>query len=145
MEPPSAAPECQDVFTPTEPESFEDAGLTDCGVEALVLKYLLAHGDAAGRNIADQIKLPFILVHTLLQELKYQQLLGHRGAAPMNDFVYQLSDLGESGRGATCNIALTSVRHRFPCRITSPASGPSRLPPSIPPWRTCTAPSRTCC
>ena len=89
-----AAPDRQDAFTPIEPASFRAAGLTDCEVEALALKYLLARGDAAGREIADQLKLPFILVHELLQELKNQQLVGHRGAAPMNDFVYQLSDLG---------------------------------------------------
>ena len=30
----------------------------------------------------------------LLRQLKYDQLLVYRGAAPMNDYVYQLTDLG---------------------------------------------------
>lgn len=81
-------------FVPVEPVSLEAAGLTASEVEALVLKFLLARGDAAGRDIAAQVKLPFVLVEPLLRELKQQQLVGHRGAAPMNDFQYQLTDLG---------------------------------------------------
>jgi hypothetical protein len=83
-----------DAFTPIEPASIQAAGLTTCEVEALVLKTLLARGDAAGRELADQTKLPFILIHELLQELKNERLVGHRGSAPMNDFIYQLSDMG---------------------------------------------------
>ena len=68
-------------------------------MEALVLKFLLARGDAAGRAIAEQVKLPFVLIDLLLREMKDQQLVVHRGSAPMNDFQYQLSDLGrERGR-----------------------------------------------
>ena len=44
--------------------------------------------------MADQIKLPFILLDPLLRQLKYDQLLVYRGSAPMNDYVYQLTDLG---------------------------------------------------
>ena len=87
------------AFAPVEPDSFRDAGLTDSEVEALALKFLLARGDATGREIADQIKLPFVLVNELLRELKDSRLVVHRGSAPMNDFQYQLSDLGrERGR-----------------------------------------------
>ncbi|MEN6404876.1 MAG: AAA family ATPase [Thermoguttaceae bacterium] len=83
-----------DAFTPTEPMSFGEAQLTDSHVEALVLKFLLARGDATGRDVADQVKLPFAMVEELLREIKEQRLIAHRGSAPMNDFVYQLSDLG---------------------------------------------------
>jgi hypothetical protein len=81
-------------FAPTEPASFHNAGLTDSEVESLVLKFLLARGDAAGRDIASQVKLPFVLIDELLHEMKEQQLVVHRGAAPMNDFQYQLSNMG---------------------------------------------------
>ena len=79
---------------PVEPDSFAAAGLTDSEVEALILKFLLARGDAAGRDIAEQIKLPLVPVAQLLSEIKYSQLVVHRGSAPMNDFVYQLTDFG---------------------------------------------------
>jgi len=84
----------EDAFVPIEPESFGEAGLSDTEVEALIVKYLLSRGDASGRDLADQVKLPFVLVDALLREAKNQQLLIHRGAAPMNDYQYQLTDLG---------------------------------------------------
>lgn len=81
-------------FTPIEPASIREAGLTDSEVEALILKYLLARGDAVGRDIADQIKLPFVLIDELLRAMKNDRLVVHRGSAPMNDYQYQLTDLG---------------------------------------------------
>ncbi|HYW81499.1 MAG TPA: AAA family ATPase [Thermoguttaceae bacterium] len=84
----------EDAFVPVEPENFREAGLSDSEVEALILKYLLSRGDASGRDLADQVKLPFVLVDVLLREAKNQQLMVHRGAAPMNDYQYQLTDLG---------------------------------------------------
>ncbi len=92
-------PEGGDGFLPVEPSSICGAGLTESEVEALVLKFLLARGDASGRDIANQVKLPFVLVDELLRKMKNEQLIGHRGAAPMNDYQYQLSDVGrERGR-----------------------------------------------
>ncbi len=84
----------EETFIPREPDSFDDAGLTECNVEGLILKFLLARGDINGRDIAKQIKLSFIPVDQLLRDMKNQQLVCHRGAAPMNDFQYQLTDIG---------------------------------------------------
>lgn len=82
------------AFFPVEPESFDAAGLTESDVESIVMKYLLARGDAAGRDIAEQLKLPFGMVDVLLRQLKNDQLLVHRCSAPMNDYIYQLTDVG---------------------------------------------------
>ena len=54
-------------FVPQEPASFQAAGLNDSLVEALALKYLLARGDSTGREVADQLKLPFVLIDGLLR------------------------------------------------------------------------------
>lgn len=101
---PAAAPEpavggpvpegLDDSFLPLEPKSFREMELTDSEIEALVLKFLLARGDASGRETADQIKLPFVLIDELMRQMKFDQLLIYRGSAPMNDYVYQLTDLG---------------------------------------------------
>ncbi len=94
---PVAAPEgdhLQNTYLPIEPDSFRQADLTDSEVEALILKFLLARGDAAGRDIGDQVKLPFVLVDELLRTMKNDQLVVHKGSAPMNDYQYQLTDLG---------------------------------------------------
>ena len=81
-------------FIPQEPTSIEAAELTESEVEALMLKYLLSRGDATGRDISDQVKLPFKLVDELLRRLKYEQLVVYKSSAPMNDYLYQLTDLG---------------------------------------------------
>jgi len=84
----------EDRFVPRQPNSLEDAQLTGAEVEALILKYLLARGEVSGRAIADQTQLPFILIDELLHTMKADRLVGHKGAAAMNDYVYQLTDIG---------------------------------------------------
>jgi hypothetical protein len=81
-------------FIPMDPASIREAGLTESEVEALILKYLLSRGDSTGRDVADQVRMPFILIEPLLRQLKFDQLLVYRGSAPANDYVYQLTDLG---------------------------------------------------
>lgn len=81
-------------FVPMEITSLQGAGLTESEVESLMLKFLLARGDVSGRDIAEQVKLPFVLVDTLLRQLKFEQLVVYRGSAPMNDYTYQLTDMG---------------------------------------------------
>ncbi len=88
------SPEADGAFYPVEPRSFRDAGLTDSEVESLILKYMLARGEASGREVAGQIRLPFLLIESLLQQMKQDQLLAIRAAAAMNDYVFQLTDVG---------------------------------------------------
>lgn len=84
----------KDEFVPMEPTSLDEAQLTPSAVEGLFLKMLLSRGDATGRQISDHIKLPFRLTDELLREMKTDQLVVHKGAAPMNDYLYQLTDVG---------------------------------------------------
>ncbi len=81
-------------FFPVEPKSFREADLTDTQVEALILKYLIARGDATGRAVAGQLRLPFRLLEETMYRLKGDQLLVHKNSAPMNDYVYQITELG---------------------------------------------------
>jgi hypothetical protein len=93
-EPTPVVDEKEDDFIPIEPESFREADLTESEVESLTLKYLLSRGNGSGRSIAEQVKLPFVLVDELLRAIKNDQLVVHRGSAPMNDYEYQLTDMG---------------------------------------------------
>jgi hypothetical protein len=81
-------------WIPLEPQSFQEAQLTSSEVESLILKLLLSRGDATGRQVTDHVRLPFLLLDELLRQMKNDQLLVHKGAAPMNDYIYQLTDLG---------------------------------------------------
>jgi hypothetical protein len=83
-----------DGFLPVEPASIAAAGLSESEVEGLVLKYLLAKGDASGRDVAEQTRLPFVVLDALMRQMKYEQLLVYRGTSAMNDYIYQLTDLG---------------------------------------------------
>ena len=90
----SAAASAADEFVPIEPNSLAEAQLNASAVEGLVLKLLLSRGDMTGRQIADHVKLPFRLVEEELREMKSDQLVVHKGSAPMNDYIYQLTDMG---------------------------------------------------
>jgi hypothetical protein len=81
-------------FFPSEPQSLKEAGLNFAEVEGLVLKFLLNRGTASGRHISGQIKLPFGLIGPILLELKAQMLVTYRDSAPMNDYLYELTDGG---------------------------------------------------
>jgi len=96
---PTEAAADMEEFTPVEPQTLREAGLTESEVEALILKFLLSRGDASGHVIADQLNLSFVPVNEVLHRLKAERLLVFRDSAPMNDYIYQLTDVGrERGR-----------------------------------------------
>ena len=82
------------AFIPLEPVTLSDAQLTPSAVEGLILKLLLSRGDTTGRQVCDHVKLPFRLIDESLRQMKADQLVVHKGAAPMNDYLYQLTDVG---------------------------------------------------
>ena len=81
-------------FLPLAPKSLQLAGLTETVVEELICKFLLAAGEASGREIAEQVKLPFIQVDEVLARLKKEQILSYIGQAAMNDYICKLSEMG---------------------------------------------------
>lgn len=81
-------------WQPLEPRSLEQAGVSEGQLEHLILRCLAAIGDLSGRQLSEQHALPFGLVEPVLADLKQAQLVAFRGAAPMNDYVYQLTDMG---------------------------------------------------
>jgi MoxR-like ATPase len=82
------------AWYPAEPTSFRAAGLSESEVEHLILKYLNARAEATGRDLAEQVRLPFRLIDPLLQSMKDEQMLAHKGAAMMNDYIFTLSGVG---------------------------------------------------
>ncbi len=89
-------------WIPKEPESLKEAGVSEGQLEHLILKFLGAIGDLSGRDLATQHSMPFRLVEPVLAGLKQTQLVAYRGSAPMNDYVYQLTDKGrESAKKLT--------------------------------------------
>lgn len=88
---PDAAP---GEFLPVEPQSFRQAKLNEAEAENIALKYLLSAGGLTGREVAEQMKIPFKLVDEMLFQLKTDQLVVYRGSALAGDYNYQLTDMG---------------------------------------------------
>ena len=83
-----------EAFVPTAPTTLAGAGISDTMLEALVMRYLLQRGEATGRVIAHQVRLPFLLVEPLLNRLKSEQMTAYRGANSVNDYTHTLTDQG---------------------------------------------------
>ncbi len=83
-----------DEFIPIEPRTFREAKLNEAEAENIALKYLLSAGSGTGRDVAEQMKLPFKLVDELLFQLKTDQLVIYRGSSIAGDYHYQLTEMG---------------------------------------------------
>ncbi len=84
-----------DEWYPVEPDSFEKAQLSESEIESLLLKCLMARGALTGRVLASQVQLPFKMIDYLLRIMKDHQYVFYRGTAPMNDYEYELTELGQ--------------------------------------------------
>ncbi|TWT86902.1 hypothetical protein Mal64_37320 [Pseudobythopirellula maris] len=83
-----------EVFTPREPQSVEETGVSPILIEGLVSKLLLQIGSAAGRDIAKRLAIPFGVLEPLLNGMRTRQLLFHQGQAQFGDYVFALTDQG---------------------------------------------------
>ena len=83
-------------YRPKCPETLEQAAMSREEVEGLTLKYLAARGVASGRQICNQIKLPFNIVESVVRELKADHMLSLSGTAEAGDFRYAITDTGRT-------------------------------------------------
>jgi predicted ATPase with chaperone activity len=83
-----------ETYRPSEPRNLEETGLSEGLVDALICKHLVAVGSESGRSISENVCLSFGILEDRLQRLRTRQLLVHRGSAPLNDYVYALTDQG---------------------------------------------------
>ena len=91
---PQSVPSFADEFVPAAPNTLADVGLEREEIESIALKYLLNRGNCAGRQIAEQLGLPFSLMEKVLFSLKADQLVVQKGSAPLSDYIYQLTPQG---------------------------------------------------
>jgi predicted ATPase with chaperone activity len=100
-------------YRPAPPRNLDETGLNEGFVDALICKQLAAVGNESGRSIADHVCLSFAILEERLQKLRTRQLLTHRGAAPLNDYVYALTD---QGREFTQNL-IAACAYRGPAPV----------------------------
>ena len=87
-------PSRDEAWRPVEPETIQGAGINESILEAIIYRYLLTAGESEGRNVADQVKVPFRLVEPILTRLKMEQNIAYKNATATNDYVYILTETG---------------------------------------------------
>ena len=93
-------------FRPSEPTSISDTGLPVSLIESLIIKRLAIVGMNSGRQIANDIKLPFPVIESTLRTLRERRLIVHNGSAPLNDYNYALTENGrDQAQSALSNCA----------------------------------------
>jgi predicted ATPase with chaperone activity len=104
-----------DKFIPRQPMTLAEAGLEENDVSPLVLKYLFTRGPQSGREIAQQLRLNIAVIEPLLADMKRRMLVGYRGSAAVNDYVYTLTPEGMEqarlllGHNTYCGAAPVSL------------------------------------
>jgi predicted ATPase with chaperone activity len=91
-------------FFPHVPEDLNQTGLNEKLIEDLIFKLLLSRGVLSGRQIADEICLPFKIIEKTLSDLKRALFLAYRSDSGINDFAYILSEQGRE-KAITCTEA----------------------------------------
>ena len=81
-------------FWPTEPRTLLELGLSEPFLDAFLCRLLLSGGNMTGRQVEQDVCIPFRIVETLLEKLRARRLLAHCGSASLNDYVYGLTDEG---------------------------------------------------
>lgn len=82
------------TFQPIQPRTLDEAGLSDALVDALICKHLAVVGTETGRDTADHLCLAPTILEDRLQRLTVRKILTHKGAAPLGDYVYTLTEQG---------------------------------------------------
>src|SRR5438445_1369964 len=82
------------TFEPDEPRTLEQAGLNEALVDTLICKQVKVLGSACGRALAEHLCVPFGILEERFQRLRSRQILTHKGSAPLNDYIYTLTEEG---------------------------------------------------
>ncbi len=83
-------------WRPAEPVDMKTAGVNESLLEAIIYRFLQNSGEAEGRKIAEQVKLPFRMVEPLLTRLKMEQNVAYKSSTATNDYVYILTETGRA-------------------------------------------------
>lgn len=97
-----------EVFRPAEPTSLADMGLPASLVESLLVKRLAVVGESSGRQLASDLCIPFPIMEEVYRILRARQVMTHKGAAPLNDYFYALTEAGRDRAqiySAACSYA----------------------------------------
>jgi predicted ATPase with chaperone activity len=81
-------------FRPSEPNSLQETGIPSSLIENLLIKRLAVVGLSSGRQLANDLCLPFAALEKMFTYLRSRQMIVHKGSAPLNDYSYALTENG---------------------------------------------------
>ena len=87
-------PSRDEAWRPAEPENLLQGNINESILEAIVYRSLLNIGECQGRDIAENVKVPFRMLEPLLARLKMEQNIAYKSATATNDYVYILTESG---------------------------------------------------
>ncbi len=85
----------EECYRPAEPQSIADTGLPTSMIEGLICKRLSMVGMTSGRQMADDIAVPFNALEQVYHSMRTRQIIVHKGSAPLNDYIYALTENGQ--------------------------------------------------
>jgi len=91
-------------YRPSEPTSLKETGLPVSLIESLLIKRLAVVGTTSGRQLANDLCLPFPTLEALYQNLRARQIIVHNGSAPLNDYNYVLTETGRDRAAVATQI-----------------------------------------
>lgn len=95
-------------FRPSEPSSLPETSIPSSLIEGLLIKRLAVVGMSSGRQLANDLCLPFGTLEKMFTILRSRQMIVHKGSAPLNDYNYALTENGRD-RAAIANQACSYV------------------------------------
>lgn len=84
----------EDSFHPAPPRTIDDLGIPETHVDSMICKQVLQSGVISGRQIADLLCVPFGMLEPRFLNLRSRSYITHRGSAPLNDYLYSLTEQG---------------------------------------------------
>ncbi len=82
------------AFTPRQPRTLRETGISSALVEKIIMKYLMQVGTETGRRIAMQLKLPFKVIEPLLKQLRSDKHIDLSGTTSTGDSEFCITDSG---------------------------------------------------
>ena len=92
-------------FRPNEPTHLSDTGLPIALIESLIIKRLAVVGTTSGRQLANDVRLPFTALESTFRALRERQIIVHKGSAPLNDYSYSLTESGRERARIAANAS----------------------------------------
>ncbi len=81
-------------FTPRQPQTLREAGLSAALLERLIMKYLFQVGMAPSRGIAGQVKLAFKVIDPILKQMRSDKLIDLVGTTTTGDSEWVITEAG---------------------------------------------------